>query len=168
MTLFRSTGSSQGAKDFFEFWKIFSFWKYVLEYAYYFFYINTFTSAPKRTLLFFGVMNFAVVKNLFWDKQLIVGILEVNIFWKKLSVSNTLMRLIFFYFILILKQSYLRYYSYLQATVLILIFTLKHKPMLIRKGIFLFQVYLRRISSINAHWKLLELSKDSKEQVKTI
>lgn len=95
MTLFRSTGSSQGAKDFFEFWKIFSFWKYVLEYAYYFFYINTFTSAPKRTLLFFGVMNFAVVKNLFWDKQLIVGILEVNIFWKKLSVSNTLMRLIF-------------------------------------------------------------------------
>ena len=95
MTLFRSTGSSQGAKDFFEFWKIFSFWKYVLEYDYYFFYINTFTSAPKRTLLFFGVMNFAVVKNLFWDKQLIVGILEVNIFWKKLSVSNTLMRLIF-------------------------------------------------------------------------
>ena len=95
MTLFRSTGSSQGAKDFCEFWKIFSFWKYVLEYAYYFFYINTFTSAPKRTLLFFGVMNFAVVKNLFWDKQLIVGILEVNIFWKKLSVSNTLMRLIF-------------------------------------------------------------------------
>ena len=95
MTLFRSTGSSQGAKGFFEFWKIFSFWKYVLEYAYYFFYINTFTSAPKRTLLFFGVMNFAVVKNLFWDKQLIVGILEVNIFWKKLSVSNTLMRLIF-------------------------------------------------------------------------
>ena len=95
MTLFRSTGSSQGAKDFFEFWKIFSFWKYVLEYDYYFFYINTFTSAPKRTLLFFGVMNFAVVKNLFWDKQLIVGILEVNIFWKKLSDSNTLMRLIF-------------------------------------------------------------------------
>ena len=95
MTLFRSTGTSQGTKNFFEFWKIFSFWKDVLECAYYFFYINKFTSAPKKTLLFFGVMNFAVVKNLFWGKQLIVGILEVNIFRKKFSVSNTLMRLTF-------------------------------------------------------------------------